>query len=44
MYVDGKRTVFPMKLKLGGESFEKIYQKRKFCKKRNGFNWDKSTD
>ena len=32
MYVDGKRTVFPMKLKLGGESFEKIYKKENFEK------------
>ena len=30
MYVDGKGTVFPKKLKLEGESFEKRYQKRKF--------------
>ena len=32
MYVDGKRTVFSMKLKLGGESFEKIYKKENFEK------------
>ena len=32
MYVDGKRTVFPMKLKLGGESCEKIYKKENFEK------------
>ena len=44
MYVDGKWTVFPMKLKLEGESFEKRYQKRKFWKRCNGFNWDKSAD
>ena len=30
MYVDGKGTVFPMKFKLEGESFEKRYRKRKF--------------
>ena len=26
--VDGKRTVFPVKLKLQGESFEKTYQNK----------------
>ena len=38
--VDGKGTVFPMKLKLQGESFEKT----KFQDGSNKFNWDKSPD
>ena len=31
--VDGKGTAFPMKLKLQGESFKKMYQKRRTSKK-----------
>ena len=45
--VDGKGTVFPVKLKLQGESFEKTLIKR-ISKKVNNwdnkFNWDKSPD
>ena len=42
--VDGKGLVFPMKLKLQWESFEKKYQKREFQKRSNEFHWDKSAD
>ena len=33
MYVDGKETVFPVKLKLERKLFEKIYQKKNYLKK-----------
>ena len=34
MYVDGKGTVFPVRLKVGGESFGKRYQKKVLKKMR----------
>ena len=36
--VDGKGTVFPMKLKLQGESFEKNILKKRISKRSNKFN------
>ena len=33
MYVDGKETVFPVKLRLARKLFEKIYQKKELFEK-----------
>ena len=44
MSVDEKGTVFPVRLKLEGESIEWRFYKRKFLKRSNEFNWDKSPD
>ena len=42
--VERQGTIFPMKLKLHGESFEETYNKSKFQKTSIKLNWDKSTD
>ena len=42
--VDGKGTIFPMKLKLHGELFEEKYNKSEFRKRSSKPNWDKSSD
>ena len=36
--VDGKGSVFPIKLKLQGTSFENILEKKEFQKESNEFN------
>ena len=40
----GKGTVFPVKLKLQGESFEKTLKQENFKKRSNEFNRGKSPD